>query len=673
MATAWWTAKVMLPVSEGNLNAPCCMFEAKKACHMSTDNGMLTGSQCVSTCFANKKCIAAAMQGSNHATSGECWIREKTGNEDDDGVCIDDHEVGTHGGFTKAWRKVCDEKLCKGIYGEKPKTTTTTTTARPKTTADPAVAECDYETEYDAQPKATAAADAIDEWCTTDDANEFLGPGRNWLKDWPGARFKIGCDYYARGLGPGIKCYGNTEHCVGEHATSGDSYGHTKQLSSLGVMTARECSEACVTVSNKFRGAHGGNGFCNKGCQWAAKDGAGRLAPAKSDAKCTKITRCTADEYEEQGPTTYTDRVCKRLLTCEGGKFIRTNDCVNFVKKLNSAVLVELKNAGRNDDADHLFECYYGVYLAWPKDTCTDEVKFMSEFSEFPLSFSCENRGQPSSRMQAPDADTCARNIENLISLSSVKTTTTTTTTMTKTSTTTTTIRCDAGTYLDGESTACTACPAGQYQADSDHRHAACNAHVPCSTDEFLATKGTSTTPNSCTSHTECAATEYQSVAPVAGSTDRECTGVTSCKAGEYVAVAPTASSNRECGDCDPSDFHFSRVANQRECDTFDMCNGNQKVGVRGTSTSDLECEACGAGYYQDEVAHRYDECKQTTTTTTTASTTTSTWTSTSTTESSTTTSETATTTTQTTSTTSTVSTTTTTSQCCIALSRPPA
>ena len=180
-ATAWWTAKIMLPVSEGNLNVQCCIFEADKACHMSTDVGFISKSQCKAKCFANEKCIAAAMQGRSHATSGECWIREKTGNEDDDGLCIDDQEAGQgRGGYTVAWRKMCDEDLCEAVFGKKPDQTTTATTVAPKTTADPAMVDCD-EDEYDAQPKATAAAEAIDTWCNDDSANSVLN---NHLNDW---------------------------------------------------------------------------------------------------------------------------------------------------------------------------------------------------------------------------------------------------------------------------------------------------------------------------------------------------------------------------------------------------------------------------------------------------------------------------------------------------------
>ena len=81
--------------------------------------------------------------------------------------------------------------------------------------------------------------------------------------DRPGARFKIGCDYYARGLKPGIKCYGNTEYCVGEHSQTGESHAHTIGLGNLGSITLSECNTACTTVSNVFRGApactHGGS------------------------------------------------------------------------------------------------------------------------------------------------------------------------------------------------------------------------------------------------------------------------------------------------------------------------------------------------------------------------------------------------------------------------------
>jgi hypothetical protein len=123
------------------------------------------------------------------ATSGPCWIREKTGNEDDDGICVDDHEAGNgKGGMAVAWRKSCDATLCKAVYGGKPKTTTTTTTEATTSTKDPAVGDCDPETEYDSQPKANTAAEKLDAWCEDDKANSVLN---NHLNDWPGERFKI--------------------------------------------------------------------------------------------------------------------------------------------------------------------------------------------------------------------------------------------------------------------------------------------------------------------------------------------------------------------------------------------------------------------------------------------------------------------------------------------------
>lgn len=310
-----------------------------------------------------------------------------------------------------------------------------------------------------------------------------------------------------------------------------------------------------------------------------------------------------------------------------------------------------------------MFECYYGSHLAWPKDTCNDEVKFMEKFTEHPLKFTCEDRRQPVMRMKSPNADTCAENIEALVALSSIKTTTTTTTTITETTTTTTTILCDAGSYLDVEAKGCIDCPSGQYQTDNNHRHTACNAHLACGKDEFLAEKGTSTTPNVCTSHSECGDTEYESLAPVAGSTNRECTEVINCKPGEYELTVPTATSNRVCDNCDPSLFYWSDGENQMDCSTFDLCTANEKVSVKGTAISDLECEACAPGYYQDQAAHRLDECKQTTTTTTisTTTTTTGTWTSTS--ETTTTTSETTTTTSVSTTTTTSITETSTTSK----------
>jgi hypothetical protein len=50
-ASAWWTAKIMLPVSEGNIYTPCCTFEANKACHMSTDVGFMSKTECITNCF----------------------------------------------------------------------------------------------------------------------------------------------------------------------------------------------------------------------------------------------------------------------------------------------------------------------------------------------------------------------------------------------------------------------------------------------------------------------------------------------------------------------------------------------------------------------------------------------------------------------------------------------
>jgi hypothetical protein len=290
-------------------------------------------------------------------------------------------------------------------------------------------------------------------------------------------------------------------------------------------MTLSECSLACTTVSNKFRGAHGGNRFCQTGCKWAA-DANFRVAPSEADSKCVKLTKCENGEYEFAQPTAFSDRVCKKHLTCERDFTIRTDDCINFVKRLNSAVLVELKAAGRSDKADHMFECYYGYSLAWPKDTCNEELKFMSKFSEFSLKFTCENKNQPVMRLKSANAEACESNIQSLVELSSVKTTTTTTTTITVSTTTTTTILCSAGQFMweNQHGNGCEACPDGQYQADDNHRHFSCNKHVVCAQDEYLAVEGTSTTPNTCTSHTECGDGEFESTAPTAGSSDRECT-----------------------------------------------------------------------------------------------------------------------------------------------------
>ena len=47
-----------------------------------------------------------------------------------------------------AWRKVCDEELCEGIFGGKVKQTTTTTTRTDAATEDPSVGNCDLELQY---------------------------------------------------------------------------------------------------------------------------------------------------------------------------------------------------------------------------------------------------------------------------------------------------------------------------------------------------------------------------------------------------------------------------------------------------------------------------------------------------------------------------------------------
>ena len=516
-------ARVCVCAAAATAAAAChTEHQAQKACHTATDVGRMSGSDCKEKCMGNSKCIAASLEAANHATTGKCWIREKTGNEDSSGVCIDDHEAGNGmGGMSVAWQKSCDQKLCEGIFGPKPKTTMTTTKVPKATTANPNVGGCDSSTEYDAQPKATAAAVKLDKWCTDDSANKVIN-----LKDWPGARFKIGCDYYARGLRAGIKCYGDTSYCIGEHSQIGQSYGHTAELGHLGTLTLKECETACTTVSNKFRGAHGGNGYCNTGCKWAS-DSNIRVAPSKSDKKCTKLTVCKNNEYEFKKPTSFSDRICKEHLVCANDNTVVVNDCVNFAKRLNGALLTELKAAGRSTKADHMFECYYGRQLAWPKDTCVKEAEFMAKFIQHPLKFSCYNRNQPVSFLRSADATSCKDNMQKLIDLSSIKTTTTTATTTTTvtvtTTTTTTTVRCNKGEYFDKTAAvSCNACPLGAYQPDASHRNPACKKHVPCSDGQFLATKGTRSTPNVCKTHSACTAAEFES-APADAAGDRKC------------------------------------------------------------------------------------------------------------------------------------------------------
>ena len=65
-------------------------------------------------------------------------------------------------------------------------------------------------------------------------------------------------------------------------------------------------------------------------------------------------------------------------------------------------------------------------------------------------------------------------------------------------------------------------CP--RYQTHPNHQYGGCLKHKVCATGEFVKTLGTPTRPQVCASHTACGAEEWESKAPVAGSTDRECT-----------------------------------------------------------------------------------------------------------------------------------------------------
>ena len=110
-----------------------------------------------------------------------------------------------------------------------------------------------------------------------------------------------------------------------------------------------------------------------------------------------------------------------------------------------------MKAAGKDTSkVDHLFECYYGYTLAWPKETCVENAKFFSTLNNHPLKFQCQNINQPVMRMRSADMQTCEANVKSLIGLAAVKTTTSTVTTVTTTTTTTTTfttttILCGAG------------------------------------------------------------------------------------------------------------------------------------------------------------------------------------------------------------------------------------
>lgn len=187
--------------------------------------------------------------------------------------------------------------------------------------------------------------------------------------------------------------------------------------------------------------------------------------------------------------------------------------------------------------------------------------------------------------------------------------TTLTTTSGTTTTTTVTTIPdCGAGFMLSIRANKCVACPEGQFQSQSNHQYGGCTKHKPCPRGQFISTVGTSSTPNTCTSHAECDGdTQFESVAPT-GNGDRVCSELTVCQPGEHVAKEQTAVFDRTCAQCDPTVWEWSGVENAASCKLMSTCTTDQYVSVAGTAESDLECVPCPDGQYQDTVSSKFND-----------------------------------------------------------------
>ena len=396
-----------------------------------------------------------------------------------------------------------------------------------------------------------------------------------------------------------------------------------------------------------------------------------------SNRECTDIDDCAANEYETVGPTTTSNRECELQTVCTSDEYevsepLDTDGDSDLDK---DRVCTDLEtcdypstqyevSAPEDTDADGTFEvnrvcgditlsCPTGEFI-FPSGQASDNSECQTcpildaniqqntgceDICGNPFDIRCELTSGSSLNTVNDNNNVFDNAGDFVFDL----------------------FKCVLGYYVDGQS--CTLCPAVAGEGDkfrictnaddsaiavcapdfNDPSHPVfkyvvpdsdqdngyrCEAISECTGEQYIIKSPihdgriANTYNRECALVTQCAANEYETVAPVIASspeyntedTNRECTDIDDCAANEYETVGPTTTSNRECElqtVCTSDEYEVSEpedtdadgdLDKDRECTGIVDCTSDEYETVGPTTTSNRECtdiDDCAANEYE--------------------------------------------------------------------------